>query len=424
MMAHEVAHRGFPVASQLKWRTTVKLTAAAIAALQPLAGKTELIAFDDDLPGLGLRIRAGGTRTWIFQYRIGRKTRRLTIGNAGIVSLARARKAAAELHARVRLGGDPSNEKAESRRAAADTMGAALAAYMPHQKSRLKPLSYVQNERHLLKHCRPLHTIQLTKIDRRTIAARMSRITATSGPVESNRVRSSLAAFFAWCIREGLAETNPAAGGSRAPERSRDRVLTGAELRAIWAATADDRDHSAIVRLLMLTGCRANEIGGLRWSEIEGDRILLPASRTKNGRAHVVPLAPAARTILDGRPRRDDRDFVFGRQRDRGFTGWSATKAELDERLGAAVKPWVHHDARRAMASGMAELGIAPPHIIEALLNHVSGHKRGVAGIYNRADYEPQKRHALTAWADYLLAIVEGRAAPEKVVPLSAKRQV
>jgi integrase len=261
--------------------------------------------------------------------------------------------------------------------------------------------------------------MQLTKIDRRTIATRMSRIAATSGPVESNRVRSSLAAFFAWCIREGLTETNPAAGGSKAPERVRERVLTAAELKAIWAATASDRDHDTIVRLLMLTGCRANEIGGLRWSEIEGDRILLPAGRTKNSRAHIVPLAPAARTILDGRPRRDDRDFVFGRDHDRGFTGWSSTKAELDARIGAAVKPWVHHDLRRTMATGMAEIGIAP-HIIESCLNHVSGFRRGIHGVYNRATYEEPMRHALNAWADHLLAIVEGRRAAKKVVPLRA----
>jgi integrase len=397
----------------------MKFTPTAITALRLAPDKNELIVFDDDLPGLGLRIRAGGTRSWIFQYRVGRKTRRLTIGNAGIVSLARARKAAAELHARVRLGGDPSNEKAESRRAAADTLGAALADYMPYQKARLKPLSYVQNERHLQKHCRPLHAMQLTKIDRSTIASRISRVRAKSGPVESNRVRSSLAAFFAWAIREGLVDANPAAGGNKEKEKPRERVLDADELRAIWQATATHRDHDAIVRMLMLTGCRGAEIGGLRWSEIEGDRILLPAGRTKNGRAHVVPLAPAARAILDGRPRDSDRGFVFGRQRDRGFTGWSATKAELDERLGPAVKPWVHHDLRRTMATGMAELGIAP-HIIEAALNHVSGHKHGVAGIYNRADYAEPKRHALNAWADHLLAIVEGRAAPKKVVALRA----
>lgn len=395
----------------------MKFTSAAVAALKLPAGKSETITFDDSFPGLGLRLRAGGSRSWIFQYRIGRQTRRVTIGNADVLSLTQARKTAADLHARVRLGGDPSGEKAENRLRAGDTMAAALAAYIPYQKARLKPLSLVQNERHLLKHCRPLHGMQLAKIDRRTVATRMTAIAAKSGPIESNRVRSSLAAFFSWATREGLADNNPAAGGSRAPERSRNRVLTNDELKAIWTATADDRDYSAIVRLLMLSGQRAAEIGALAWSEIDGDRILLPAARTKNGRGHVVPLSATARAIIEARPRRGD--FVFGRNHDRPFTGWSVSKAELDQRLGAKVEHWTHHDLRRSAATKMAELGVQPD-VIEAVLNHVSGHKHGVAGIYNRASYENQKQHALTAWADHLLAIVKGRAAAGTVVPFRA----
>jgi len=108
---------------------------------------------------------------------------------------------------------------------------------------------------------------------------------------------------------------------------------------------------------------------------------------------------------------------MFGRRRNRPLAGWSVLKASLDRRLGAAVSDWTHHDLRRSAATHMAEIGI-PPHIIEAVLNHVSGHKAGVAGIYNRADYETQKRHALTAWGEYLLKIVEGRPAPKKVVSL------
>jgi integrase len=248
----------------------------------------------------------------------------------------------------------------------------------------------------------------------------MTAIAAKSGPIESNRVRSSLAAFFAWAIREGMLAANPAAGGSRAPERSRDRVLGDDELKAIWSATADDRDYSAVVRLLMLTGCRAAEIGELRWSEVDGNRISLPGLRTKNGREHAVPLSPAARAIIEARPRRGE--FVFGKNMDRPFTGWSVSKAELDARLGTAVAHWTHHDLRRSFATKAADLGVQP-HIIEAVLNHVSGHKHGVAGVYNRSSYETQKRHALSAWADRLLAIVEGRpAAPARtvVVPLRA----
>jgi hypothetical protein len=200
----------------------MKLRQATLAELGPPKGQSEAMMFDDDMPGLALRLRASGARTWVFQYKVGRQSRRVTIGNASVISLARARKTAADLHARVRLGADPFAEKVESVIRAGDTMAAALAAYMPYQRARLKPLSLAQNERHLLKHCRPLHGLPLAKINHRTVSARIAAIAAKSGPVESNRVRSSLAAFFAWAIREGLAESNPAAGGSKAPEKSRD----------------------------------------------------------------------------------------------------------------------------------------------------------------------------------------------------------
>jgi integrase len=125
--------------------------------------------------------------------------------------------------------------------------------------------------------------------------------------------------------------------------------------------------------------------------------------------------------ILEGRPRREGRDFIFGRLRDRPLNGWSVCKANLDKRIkeaGAELPHWTHHDLRRTTATRMAdELGIAP-HIIEAVLNHVSGHKAGVAGIYNRADYSVQMRQALTSWSEHLLSIVAGRPMSKKVVPL------
>lgn len=396
----------------------MKLTDKAIVALTLPKGKSEAIIFDDTLPGFGLRLRAGGAARWIYQYKIGTQHRRITLGSMTALTAARARETASELHAKVRLGDDPAGAKAEGRARAAETMAAALQSYLPHQRARLKPLSYIQMERHLSKHCRALHGLQLVKIERRAVASRLAAIAAESGPVEANRVRASLAAFFAWCIREGLSDNNPVVGTSRREERSRERVLNDDELKAIWAATAGDDDYSAVVRLLLLTAARANEIASLRWSEVSDDRIVLPPDRTKNSREHTIFLAPAAREILSSRPRRADRDFVFGRRHDRPLSGWSVLKTSLDARIEASeasVAHWTHHDLRRTAATRMAEIGIAP-HIIEAVLNHVSGHKHGVAGVYNRADYEIQKRQALTIWSDHVLAVVEGRA--RVVVPL------
>lgn len=310
----------------------------------------------------------------------------------------------------VRLGRDPAGEKIEGRARAAETMVAALQSFLAYQRGHLKPRSYVEAERHLLKHCKPLHGLQLAKIDRRTIAATISAIASKSGPVAANRCRASLSAFFAWAMREGLLDSNPVIGTNLQPEKSRSRVLSDDELKLIWNALGPD-DYSAVVRLLMLTGQRADEIGALRWSEIVGDRVVLPPPRVKNGREQIIPITPAVQAILDSRQRREDDDFVFGRRHGRPFSGWGCCKSALDQRIsatGVKLAHWTHHDLRRSTATWMAESGTAP-HIIEAVLNHVGGHKSGVAGIYNRASYEPQKRIALEKWADHIEALIGGK---------------
>jgi integrase len=190
-------------------------------------------------------------------------------------------------------------------------------------------------------------------------------------------------------------------------------VLSLAELRDSWASLLDD-DYGRIVKLLTLTAQRANEIAGLHRSELQGDGIQLPAERTKNGRAHFVPLAPAAYEIIRTQLAQQDptRGFLFGRREAGAFGNWSRCKRKLDKRItvrrGEALTPWVVHDLRRSAITHMAEIGIAP-HVVEAIANHVSGSRAGVAGVYNRAQYESEKRTALNRWAEHLLAVVEGR---------------
>jgi len=176
-------------------------------------------------------------------------------------------------------------------------------------------------------------------------------------------------------------------------------------LAAIWNA-APDSDYGRIVRLLMLAGQRKDEIASLRWSEIDASAktITLPGNRTKNSREHVVPLSRDALDILRTIPHRNERDLVFGDGQG-GYAGWSKAKATLDRRLGNVVKPWTLHDLRRTSATRMADSGVQP-HIIEAVLNHVSGHKAGVAGVYNRAADEPEKRAALDTLASYIRTAV------------------
>jgi integrase len=184
-------------------------------------------------------------------------------------------------------------------------------------------------------------------------------------------------------------------------------VLTDAELAAVWIA-APNTPFGRIVRLLTLTGQRRDEIGSLQWPEIESPEtqgkalIALPGERTKNGRPHEVPLSTAALDVLSTQPRIAGRAFVFGEGAG-GFAGWSRAKGVLDKASG--VSDWTLHDLRRTAATRMADLGVQP-HVIEAILNHVSGHKAGVAGIYNRSTYANEKRAALDRWATHVRMLV------------------
>jgi integrase len=204
-----------------------------------------------------------------------------------------------------------------------------------------------------------------------------------------------------WAMRQGYdVAANPVMGTNKPVLRSRDRVLSNEELAAIWRACPQD-DYGRIVRLLMLTAQRRDEIARLRWSEIDLDRamLVLPPERTKNHREHIIPLVPMALALLPDQ--RLSREWVFGEGV--GFSGWARSKRRLD--AGLSIADWRVHDLRRSFATGCAEqLGVLP-HVIEAVLNHVSGHKSGVAGIYNRARYLEEMRVALERWAAHIAAI-------------------
>ncbi|MHC1999581.1 tyrosine-type recombinase/integrase [Methylobacterium sp. CM6241] len=259
-------------------------------------------------------------------------------------------------------------------------------------------------KRYLDVQSKPLHALPLADIKRAQVATLLSGIAASSGPFASNRARAALSAFFSWATGEGLSEVNPVIGTNKATaEISRERTLTGSEVRAIWLSCGDG-DFGRIVRLLILTGQRREEVAAIRWSELDlkGAMWSLPPERTKNKRRHDVPLSAAALAILAAVPMREGRDLLFG-QREGGFSGFSKAKVELDKLTGITT-PWVLHDLRRTTATGMADLGVLP-HVVEAVLNHVSGSRAGVAGVYNRASYASEKREALDRWVTHVLAI-------------------
>jgi integrase len=399
----------------------MKFTQASVAKFKMPVGKREHIEFDDNMPGFGLRVRNGGERehrTYILQYKIGPKQRRMTLGNVAKVQLDEAQRKAKKLFGAIADGKDPANEKAIARNEASHTFDVIVSEFLQVQRAKLKPRSLVETQRFLQKHWKPLHRLAVASINRTMVAAQLRIIAKEHGLVSADRARAALSKFFSWAMGEGLAQGNPVIGTNKAAgeSKARERVLTDDELATIWLGVPDN-DYGRIIRLLILMGCRRDEIGSLRWSEIDTKARLigLPGERTKNGRNHDVPLSKTGLEIIDSIPRRINRDFVFGEGQG-GFSGWSKAKAALDAKLG--LKPWRLHDLRRTAATRMADVGVQP-HIIEAVLNHISGHKAGVAGVYNRSTYESEKRAALEALGNYVMTAV-GKANGSNVERLRA----
>jgi integrase len=383
----------------------MKLTEKEIAKYRPPEGKADHIVFDETLPGFGLRFR-DGKRTWLYQYATGsgetRINGRLTLGAYPALSPAKARSTAEDLYAKVRLGQHPAAEKKARRIAAGDVFGKLVTSFLRAKHNELKAKTRVDYDRYLNVHAASLHGLPLASVDLRRIASLLDTVANTAGTVSANRARSALSAMFVWALQRGMVDANPVAHTEKLTEKSRDRVLTDGELAIVWNSAAGP--YGDVVRLLALTGQRASEIGGLRWSEVDlGKKLItLPAERTKNGRPHEVPLSTPAVDILKAHYQ-PGREFVFGGRDRSGFNGWGQCKIELDKKLN--LKPWRIHDLRRTCATGLANLG-HQPHVVEAVLNHVSGSKSGVAGIYNKAQYSVEKAQALNAWAGHVLELV------------------
>jgi integrase len=391
----------------------MKFTQAAIARIKIPAGKSEHIEFDKTMPGFGLRIRSGGGgehRTFIAQYKIGAKHRRITLGNAAKVTLEDARKEARKIFGKVAIGHDPAAEKTASRAKASHTLDGLIAAYLAARENEFRPRSYEGAAHHLNTLWKPLHRFTVNALNRAMVAAQVRTIAKDSGPVAANRARASLSAMFRWAIGEGLCEENPVVGTNKQEENGpRERALSDSELAAVWQA-APNNDYGRIVKLIMLTGCRRNEIGGLCWSEVdlESRTIALPPERTKNGQAHSVPICDPAVEILKATPRREGRDYVFGIG-EGGYSGWSRSKATLDKKA-KLEKPWTLHDLRRTVRTGFGTLGVLP-HVAEAALNHLPPK---LIRTYDRNTYAAEKKAALDLWANHL-AIAVAQAAGANV---------
>jgi integrase len=386
----------------------MRLTKDAVTALALPPGKADHIAWDDVLPGFGVRLR-GKSKSWVAQYRIGAQQRRESLGDVRKVSLDDARKIARQRFAQVELGVDPAAERAQAR-AQALTLGVVIGRYLDAKRDVLRPNTFKAAERYFAEHWKPLHGRPLDAIKRADVAARLQELVKAHGRTSAARARDNLSALYGWSMREGLCESNPVMATNDPTQglQARERVLSDDEIRVLWNACRDD-DFGRIVQLLLLSGCRREEIGGLKWSEVNFDTgiMTIPGTRTKNRRTLELPLPGSAIEILGSVPR--NGEFVFGRREGTSYSGWSAGKLRLDSRIvmttGKPLAPWTLHDLRRTMRTGLGRIGVAP-HIAELAINHVRG---GVEAIYDRYRYQREIAAALARWADHVLALAEGR---------------
>lgn len=374
------------------------------------AGSTDHIVWDAAMPSFGVRLRPSKA-VYVVQYRLGRQQRRESLGDVRKTSLKDARKAASQRFAKVQLGVDPVAEARGQQGGSQPFLGVAK-QYLEAKRPDLRPNTWKAAKRYLEVYWKPLHRLPIDEITQKRIAGELAELSAKHGRTAAARARGILSAAFAWSMREGLASSNPVAATNdpAAGIQERDRVLTDREIRIIWGACRDD-DFGRIVKLLLLTAARRDEIGGLRLEEIDDatHRITLPSERTKAKRAMVLPLAPMAREVLAACPIKDGREFLFG-ERGGAFSRWSWEKLAIDKRIadtGEIMVPWRLHDLRRTAATRMAELKV-PPHVIEAVLNHSLGSK--IARTYNRHDYLDEKVDAFHRWSLALATIISGGA--------------
>jgi integrase len=355
--------------------------------------------------------------SWAFRYRIHGRPQKMTIGPYPAVGLAKARAEAAR--AKVSLADD--DDPAAAKRAARAAKSAARSRDDSVEKVSADFISLYakpntrdwKGSRRLLQHFaeawkgRPLAAIGKAEIHRV-----LDGIVARGAPVGANRAFAQLRKMFRWAVSRGLLDRNPCDGiDPPSAEKGRDRVLDTEELNLVWRAAGDlGFPFEPIVRLLVLTGQRRSEVGALEWRELDLDRAIwtIPASRSKNRRQHVVPLSPEAVEIIKALPRFSGSRFVFS-PGETAPSGYSRAKTRLDERIkevngGESLAPWILHDIRRSVASGLAGLGVNLP-IIERILNHVSGSFGGVAGIYQKYNFAAEMRGAMDRWGRHVEAL-------------------
>jgi integrase len=389
----------------------MSLTDIAIKNLKAAKG-TRLEVWDDKVAGLGVRVSSSGTKSFVLLYRHQGRPRRMTLGRYPNVNLQSARVLANEALRNLAGGHDPQSEKVAAK--SFPGFGDVVEDFIKLHCQRVnRDRTAKETERLLRKHFVDVWSERdIREIQKSDILKILDALVLNETPGTANHAFAAVRVLFGWCLSRGIVGLNPCAGLSLpSPILSRDRVLTDQELAAVLAAAERaGYPYGPIVKLLILTAQRRSEVGAMQWAEVDSSASvwLMPPARTKNGRQHQVALSPMARDIILSLPR-SNSSFVFPARgnEDNPFSGFSKLKRRLDDDSG--VTQWTLHDLRRTTATGLAGLGV-PPHVVEKILNHATGTLGGVAGIYNRFQYQPEMREALAKWETHVKALVIANA--------------
>ena len=370
-----------------------------------------------------LRIGTTGVKTFIVRKRVAGRLRNITLGRYGPrLGLKEAGAKARQIISDIEAGGDPVASVREERAASGPIRGSVRAMFNDYMAAavREKKRSEKEIERLFAKLILPEIGDRLADaMTRGDVTRLVDKIAIERGAVTARHCRSQLSAFYTWAMpRLDRLPANPCRDSGRPiTPGSRDRVLSEAELRAVWNATEAEHFPSRhMVRLLILTGQRRSEVVEARWHEfdIEGKLWTIPAGRAKNGREHLVPLSPSALAVLDGMYRIAGSDLLFPSRSNVEAPASGISKlvsrlvAAVETEIGEPVERWTLHDLRRTMATGLQRLGTRLE-VTEAVLNHVGGSRAGIVDVYQRHDYLTEKRHAMEMWAADVERIIAGK---------------
>jgi len=390
------------------------LTAETIGRIRPSTVRREIA--DAVLPGLYLVVQPSGARSFAVRTRIANKPVKITLGPWPVIDLAKARELARAKLQAAGAGVDPRQATREAEQALRHTVAAVAEDWLRRDQGDNRDVARVRRimAREVLPY---LGEMSIEAVRTRDIIGLIDRV-ADRAPVHANRVLAHTKRLFRWAAMRDLIENSPAATIEKpTAERARDRVLTDAELVAIWhAAGRVGGAYGAGVRLLMLTGARVAEIFEARWPEVHGDALLLPAERSKSREGRTIWLSPPAREIVDALPRFAGCDWLLTARGRHPFQARASSKDRLVHELAAeGMADWRLHDFRRTIATGLQRMGVRLE-VIETVLGHVSGSRVGIVGTYQKHRFEAEAAEAVRRWGEHVRGLLD--PGPDRVVEL------